>query len=130
MYQLMSSARSSLAPAKISQTMLILQSRWVTTSNTLGMGFGSHMSENHPETLHAEVQRSREGKVPLHVPSAPGWNEKLASDSEAVVKAERDAVMSVETNVEEMQSHSVRVLHEHYSYDAEVKVKPLGGQSA
>jgi len=32
-----------------------------------------------------------EGHTPTVMPGAPGWNEKLASDSEAVVKAERAA---------------------------------------
>ena len=35
--------------------------------------------------------KSLEGHVPTVIPGAPGWSEKLASDSEAVVKAERAA---------------------------------------
>ena len=53
---------------------------------------GSHVSDNDPAIVQAELRRSLEGQhVPSRIPSAPHWSERLASDSEAVVKAEREA---------------------------------------
>jgi hypothetical protein len=46
------------------------------------------------------------GKSQSPVKSAPGWNEKLASDSEAIVKAEREPDVSTE----QMQQQTVQYL--------------------
>jgi hypothetical protein len=70
-------------------------------------GVGSHVSDNDPEVLEAEKRRNlsqqHEGSPlpPGAVPNAPGWNPKLASDSEAVVKAERAGEMGIEEMVDE-----------------------------
>ena len=52
---------------------------------------GSHVSDDDPDTIAREKAKALEGHTPTAIPGAPGWNEKLASDSEAVVKAERAA---------------------------------------
>lgn len=79
-------------------------------------GFGSHVSDNDPETIEREMRRNLEAAAkgaarkpppPGSVPNAEGWNPKLASDSEAVVKAER-----VEMSIEEMVEEAVRELKE------------------
>jgi hypothetical protein len=59
-------------------------------------GFGSHVSDNDPEVLEREKQKSLDARKHPEaglnggrgLKNAPGWNERLASDSEAIVKAE------------------------------------------
>lgn len=52
-------------------------------------------------------QRQRQGKTKSHFPEdAPGWEENLASDSEAVVKAER----SKDKTIKEMQDQTLECL--------------------
>ena len=77
-------------------------------------GFGSHNSDNDPKKMEAEKQKNLKGDPAKgkeeenhHMPGAKGWNENLASDSEAAVKAEKHAPDSVE----EMQNLSVKHLH-------------------
>jgi hypothetical protein len=54
-------------------------------------------------------ERQIEGKTKSHFPEeAPGWEEALASDSEAVVKAERSKPKSIK----EMQDQTVECLHD------------------
>ncbi|RKP24555.1 hypothetical protein SYNPS1DRAFT_29684 [Syncephalis pseudoplumigaleata] len=51
---------------------------------------GSHMSDNNPDVIEQELKRKgTERKVDTYHHMAPGWSEKLASDSEAYVKADR-----------------------------------------
>ena len=73
-------------------------------------GFGSHVSDNDPTILQREKERNLsgqtgkpggEGAVPGAVENAPGWNPKLASDAESVVKAERAPDKPIEEMVEE-----------------------------
>ncbi|CAG8435741.1 6215_t:CDS:2 [Diversispora eburnea] len=64
---------------------------------------GSHMSDNDPETLEREKKRLLSGNVKGVLRSAPGWNEMLASDSEAVIKAEREP----ESSFHELQQESL-----------------------
>ena len=77
-------------------------------------GFGSHNADNDPEKLEAEKRKNLQGDAAKgkeeknhHMPGSAGWNENLASDSEAAVKAEKHAPDSVE----EMQKLSVKHLH-------------------
>ncbi|GBF89792.1 hypothetical protein Rsub_02962 [Raphidocelis subcapitata] len=70
------------------------------------MGHGSHTSDNNPEVLAKEKQRNLEGRCPEVVPGTPGWNPALASESEAVVKAERAPSM----DMEQLQQHSIEAL--------------------
>jgi hypothetical protein len=54
-------------------------------------------------------ERHLQGKTKSHFPEeAPGWEEVLASDSEAVVKAER----SKEKSMKEMQDETINCLHD------------------
>ncbi|CAG8435162.1 981_t:CDS:2 [Scutellospora calospora] len=57
--------------------------RWYTP-------FGSNVSDNDPLVIEREKKRLLGGKVKGPMKHAPGWNERLASDSEAMVKAERE----------------------------------------
>ncbi|KAL3136256.1 hypothetical protein ABBQ32_007265 [Trebouxia sp. C0010 RCD-2024] len=77
-------------------------------------GFGSHKSDNDPSKLEKEKRKNlkgdpTKGKEQEHhpIPGTAGWNEELASDSEASVKADRHAPDSVE----ELQKLSVKHLH-------------------
>lgn len=77
-------------------------------------GFGSHKADNDPDKLEAEKQKNLKGdpakgkeQANHHLPGAKGWNEELASDSEASVKADKHAP----DTVEEMQHLSVKHLH-------------------
>eukprot|EP00877_Chromochloris_zofingiensis_P014420 jgi/Chrzof1/9231/Cz03g40230.t1 len=72
------------------------------------MGHGSHVSDNDPEVLEREKQRNLKGQTPEFVPGVPGWNPKLASDSEAAVKAERGGVDDM--SIEQLQKHTVEVI--------------------
>ena len=71
------------------------------------------------------------GHVSPVVPSAPGWSEKLASDSEAVIKAERDNGApapgdeeAVEADVAKLQAHTLKVLIHEEFMDAHMEVEP------
>ncbi|KAI9015122.1 hypothetical protein BC832DRAFT_190769 [Gaertneriomyces semiglobifer] len=61
-------------------------------------GLGSQMSDQDPDTIEREKKRSMERRVKTtkvdltateRIETAPGWNECLASESEADVKADR-----------------------------------------
>ncbi|KAL4528565.1 hypothetical protein Ndes2437A_g03127 [Nannochloris sp. 'desiccata'] len=72
-------------------------------------GMGSHVSDNDPEVIEKAKERHLKGKTKSHFPEeAPGWDEALASDSEAVVKAERSNPKSIK----EMQDQTVECLHD------------------
>eukprot|EP00891_Asterochloris_glomerata_P001943 jgi/Astpho2/1943/Aster-x0089 len=77
-------------------------------TSTVVYGFGSHASDNDPEVLEAEKRKNLSGQTKSSMPGhAPGWNERLASDSEAAVKAEK-----VGGSPEELMEHSVRHIKE------------------
>ncbi|KAJ7677700.1 hypothetical protein DFH06DRAFT_1166955 [Mycena polygramma] len=68
----------------------------VRTPARAALRFSSTMHDNDPETLEQEKQRSLAGRGTQHKNSdktphahAPGWNEPLASASEAAVKADQ-----------------------------------------
>jgi hypothetical protein len=82
--------------------------RGIATSSSAHLGFGSHTSENDPEVLQREKERNLRGEAPTIHPDMPGWNPNLASDSEAVVKAEQMGDMAIE----DMQQQTVRVVEE------------------
>lgn len=77
-------------------------------------GFGAHVSDNDPEVLEKEKQRHLKGKTISHIKQVPGWSEKLASDAEAVVKAEH----CTDCSVEEMQQQTIQTLKEEEEADA------------
>ena len=90
-----------------------VSSRSIQTSSRV-FGFGSHGTDNNPEAMEKEKRKNLKGDPKKgnqeenhHLPGSEGWNEKLASDSEAAVKAEKHAPDSVE----EMQNLSVKHLH-------------------
>lgn len=77
-------------------------------------GFGSHKADNDPEKLEAEKRKNLKGDPAKgkeqenhHLPGSKGWNEELASDSEASVKADKHAP----DTIDEMQKLSVKHLH-------------------
>ncbi len=89
-------------------------SRSLQTMSGKVFGFGSHNADNDPEKLEAEKRKNLKGDPAKgneqdnhHMPGSKGWNENLASDSEAAVKAEKHAP----DTVEEMQNLSVKHLH-------------------
>jgi hypothetical protein len=62
------------------------------------------------QVLEKAKKRHLEGKSKSHFPNeAPGWEEELATDSEAVVKAER---ASGDIDVRELQRTSINYLKE------------------
>ena len=77
---------------------------------------GSHVSDNDPAVLAREMTKAMEGHTPTVMPGTPGWNEKLSSDSEAIVKAERAAAeeggQDVAADVKVLVKHTVTVLRE------------------
>ena len=100
---------------------------------------GSHVSNNDPEVIEKAVRRSLQ--VPAHVPSAPQWSETLASDAEAVIKAERHATGGGSTgpgtrpaepgdvsgDIAELQTHTIRVVSEEAWLDTVVDAPPRKG---
>ncbi|CAI2174735.1 19359_t:CDS:2 [Funneliformis geosporum] len=64
----------------------MIQRRWYTP-------FGSHVSDNDPVILDREKKRVLNGNVKSLLKSAPGWNEMLASDSEAMVQNIKEVIV-------------------------------------
>lgn len=75
--------------------------------------FSSSMHDNDPDVLEKEKQRNlkkEQGNVHDH---APGWNENLASASEAHVKADKNSA-----SPKDMQSSTIDAIHKkHHSND-------------
>ncbi|TPX65169.1 hypothetical protein SpCBS45565_g05316 [Spizellomyces sp. 'palustris'] len=71
--------------------------------------FGSQMSDNDPHVLEREKRRTLAGHVTGVLPDAPHWDEKLATDSEAIVKADRSFVGAPP---EQLQYISLEILEE------------------
>ncbi|CAG8515240.1 16233_t:CDS:2 [Funneliformis mosseae] len=85
-----------------------IRKRWYTP-------VGSHVYDNDPVILDREKKRLLNGNVKSLLKSAPGWNEMLASDSEAVVKAEREPDSF---SLKELQQESLKILS---TIDSDVK---------
>lgn len=65
-----------------------------------------------PPPLFAYLPQALKGEVPTFVPDLEGWNETLASASEAVVKAERyvtDDSTADPVKLEVLQKHTIEV---------------------
>ncbi|TBU21479.1 hypothetical protein BD311DRAFT_706953 [Dichomitus squalens] len=63
-----------------------------TTASRTSLRYTSTMHDNDPEVLEREKQRNlskQQHKTSTPIPNAPGWNEHLASASEASIKADR-----------------------------------------
>jgi len=71
---------------------------------------GSHASDNDPHVLEREKQKNLRGHDEEHVPGVKGWNEHLASDSEAAVKADKHAPDSTA----ELQKHTIDTIEERH----------------
>ncbi|KAF7979128.1 hypothetical protein HWV62_43353 [Athelia sp. TMB] len=79
----------------------------------------STMHDNDPAVLEREKRRNLTGeqlKTP-HIKSAPGWNEHLASSSEAHVKADKHEHSGT---VEDLQRETVDYVHTRHSPDERV----------
>ncbi|EIE24563.1 hypothetical protein COCSUDRAFT_52996 [Coccomyxa subellipsoidea C-169] len=106
---LSSASRLALGDARV--LMQRVTARLYTSSPQVQMGFGSHSSDNDPEVLDREKERNLKGHPTTGTPKSAvkdleeGWNEKLASDSEAAVKAERHHNGS--ESIEDLQKKSV-----------------------
>lgn len=71
-----------------------------------------HWSACAAQVLEHEKRRNLEGKtVPIN-PKFPGWNEKLASDAEAIVKAESCDEMPIQELQERTVEYIQRERHE------------------
>ncbi|KAJ9120399.1 hypothetical protein QFC24_005356 [Naganishia onofrii] len=80
-------ARSNVLRA-VSKTQ---QARFISLSAVRSMPTRSQMHESDPQKLGDEKDKHLAGKDQdrqTHPEDAPGWNETLASESEAVIKAE------------------------------------------
>ncbi|EJF55538.1 hypothetical protein DICSQDRAFT_73600 [Dichomitus squalens LYAD-421 SS1] len=65
-----------------------------TTASRTSLRYTSTMHDNDPEVLEREKQRNlskQQHKTSTPIPNAPGWNEHLASASEASIKAQPQA---------------------------------------
>ena len=58
----------------------------VSRTAMVSMRYSSTMHDNDPDVLESEKRKNLSGKQHSHHKSAPGWNENLASASEAAVK--------------------------------------------
>ncbi|GHJ90002.1 hypothetical protein NliqN6_6404 [Naganishia liquefaciens] len=82
--------------------------RAFTVSTTWSMPERSQMSGGDAKKLEQEKQKNLSGqqKSP-HPEKAPGWNETLASESEAVIKAEH----SEPESIDKLQKETVEHVH-------------------
>ncbi|KLO17400.1 hypothetical protein SCHPADRAFT_937099 [Schizopora paradoxa] len=103
-------ARRSAAVA--SSSMKTASTRIVASRGLQTRLYSSTMHENDPVVLEREKHRNLHGKhnhgSTVHPEHAPGWNEELASESEAVVKAAQsssaDPAKLVEETVKRVKS--------------------------
>lgn len=80
-----------------------------------------------------EVERQKkltlEGRVVSDIPEAPNWNDRLASDSEAIVKAERCQVK----DINELQEITIKTIErrekEERVDDEEIMTPPTSEQA-
>jgi hypothetical protein len=74
------------------------------------------------QLLEREKQRHLKGQTISHIKQVPGWSERLASDSEAVVKAEHECP---DCPVEEMQQQTIETL----KAEEEAEATAFGGNA-
>ncbi|KAJ7589022.1 hypothetical protein C8J56DRAFT_29515 [Mycena floridula] len=83
------------------------------------------MHDNDPDVLEVEKTRNlskiqHKTSSPHHEDNAPGWNEHLASSSEASVKADRSTIVSTT----ELQEKTVKyVKNRHHAAEGESDLK-------
>ncbi|KAF8896322.1 hypothetical protein BD779DRAFT_1495196 [Infundibulicybe gibba] len=86
-----------------------------TTRSTIARRYSSTMHDNDPDTLEREKQRNlsnTQHKTSTPHKHAPGWNEHLASTSEASVKADK-----APGSVFELQESTVEYIRSRHSPD-------------
>jgi hypothetical protein len=67
------------------------------------------VSDNNPEVLERLKKRQHDGKTVSNICDVQGWDEKLGSDSEAIIKAERYASNKT---IKELQDNTIKTLRE------------------
>ncbi|CAL1716589.1 unnamed protein product [Somion occarium] len=78
--------------------------------------YSSTMHDNDPEVLELEKQRNlrnEQHKTSSPIRNAPGWNQYLATASEAAVKADRD-----DLNPSELQERTVQYVKQRHSVES------------
>merc|ERR1711879_734070 len=74
-----------------------------------------------PQRSKRETEKQKrinlEGKVVSDVPDAPGWNDRLASDSEAIVKADRSEL----EDMHELQELTIETIEKREQMEQEVE---------
>ncbi|KAI0766781.1 hypothetical protein BC629DRAFT_1292894 [Irpex lacteus] len=84
----------------------------ITRSAVIGKRYSSTVHENDPETIEIEKQRNlrkEQHKTSTPIKNAPGWNNYLASASEAAIKADRS-----DHNPEELATETVQHIKERH----------------
>ncbi|KNE71178.1 hypothetical protein AMAG_15840 [Allomyces macrogynus ATCC 38327] len=107
--------RSALTVASTSGTSAAIPLRAVHASAVRARPLGSHMSDNDPAALDSVLKDEHKTKVVAGAngpkKTAPAeWEQVLASDSEAMVKADRTGDAQ---SVDEMVAETVEALHGH-----------------
>ncbi|KXS09310.1 hypothetical protein M427DRAFT_75655 [Gonapodya prolifera JEL478] len=82
---------STRIPTALSKFFAVFYPRPLSTTSVHLLPIGSHMSDNDPNVLEKAQKLRTLGKAKGPIKHVEEWSEKLASDSEAVVKAEREA---------------------------------------
>ncbi|KAG9307818.1 hypothetical protein G9A89_023383 [Geosiphon pyriformis] len=77
--------------------------------STSGTRANNANERDYNEKITIEKERVIKGEVKSRIGSAPGWSEILASESEAMIKADRHPIDH--TSIEQLQRESAKVLH-------------------
>ncbi|KIP08224.1 hypothetical protein PHLGIDRAFT_104622 [Phlebiopsis gigantea 11061_1 CR5-6] len=116
MHTLTRTALKRVAVAPVSRTAAVSQR------------YSSTVHDNDPEVLEIEKQRNMDKvqhKTSTTIRNAPGWNEYLASSSEAAVKADRS-----DHSIHELQSETLEHMEQRHGKEPHTdKVSPKGAAS-
>eukprot|EP01027_Heterolobosea_sp_BB2_P026012 GEZU01039969.1.p1 GENE.GEZU01039969.1~~GEZU01039969.1.p1 ORF type:complete len:204 (+),score=29.39 GEZU01039969.1:190-801(+) len=83
----------------------------------------SSRSEDPKQNVRRERDRIIHHKIISTIPEFPGWDENLASNSEADVKAD----LAPDKSIEELQKESIETLKKMKEEDQEPDLSPVGG---
>ncbi|GJF00078.1 hypothetical protein PsYK624_163570 [Phanerochaete sordida] len=86
----------------------------VSRTAVVAQRYSSTMHENDPELLEVEKQRNlskQQHKTSTPIKNAPGWNQYLASASEAAVKADRS-----DHSIHDLQSETVQHVKDRHGH--------------
>jgi hypothetical protein len=89
-------------------------------TSSAAFGIGSHASDNNAEVLESEKAKTLKGTHKSSMKSHPGWNEKLASDSEVPIKSDKEELHAEEheEHITKLQDHTVKHIKEvHVEYE-------------